>query len=77
MNRSARSMQCPSRPAPLAARIHHELGITAIFVTHDQEGARSIADRVIILKDGKIVQGGNARTGLPRSAIGLRDGIPR
>ncbi|KQZ50157.1 sulfate ABC transporter ATP-binding protein [Rhizobium sp. Root149] len=38
--------------------IHDELGITTIFVTHDQEEALDLADRVVILKDGKIVQQG-------------------
>ena len=41
--------------------IHRELGITTIFVTHDQEEALDLADRVIILKDGKIVQEGTPR----------------
>ncbi len=38
--------------------IHQELGITTIFVTHDQEEALDLADRVVILKDGTIVQQG-------------------
>ncbi len=38
--------------------IHDELGITTLFVTHDQEEALDLADRVVILKDGKIVQVG-------------------
>jgi sulfate transport system ATP-binding protein len=38
--------------------IHSELGITTIFVTHDQEEALDLADRVVILKDGEIVQQG-------------------
>ncbi|RWX81124.1 sulfate/molybdate ABC transporter ATP-binding protein [Neorhizobium lilium] len=38
--------------------IHRELGITTIFVTHDQEEALDLADRVVILKDGQIVQQG-------------------
>jgi len=38
--------------------IHEELGITTLFVTHDQEEALDLADRVVILKDGKIVQQG-------------------
>lgn len=38
--------------------IHQELGITTIFVTHDQEEALDLADRVVILKEGKIVQQG-------------------
>jgi sulfate ABC transporter, ATP-binding protein len=38
--------------------IHQELGITTIFVTHDQEEALDLADRVVILREGKIVQQG-------------------
>ncbi|MBD0414795.1 sulfate/molybdate ABC transporter ATP-binding protein [Oryzicola mucosus] len=38
--------------------IHQELGITTLFVTHDQEEALDLADRVVILNDGQIVQEG-------------------
>ncbi|WP_320198069.1 sulfate/molybdate ABC transporter ATP-binding protein [Agrobacterium sp. rho-13.3] len=38
--------------------IHEELGITTIFVTHDQEEALDLADRVVILNQGEIVQQG-------------------
>lgn len=38
--------------------IHDELGITTLFVTHDQEEALDLADRVVILDKGKIVQQG-------------------
>ena len=38
--------------------IHSELGITTLFVTHDQEEALDLADRVVILNDGRIVQQG-------------------
>ncbi|MGP4081356.1 ABC transporter ATP-binding protein [Pseudalkalibacillus sp. R45] len=31
-------------------------GITSIFVTHDQEDARVIADRIVILNDGEVVK---------------------
>jgi len=37
-------------------RIQQEVGITAIFVTHDQEEALSISDRVILMKNGVIQQ---------------------
>ncbi|KJS83656.1 MAG: ABC transporter [Peptococcaceae bacterium BICA1-8] len=33
-------------------------GITAIFVTHDQEDAKALADRIVILEDGKILREG-------------------
>ena len=39
-------------------KIHDELGITTIFVTHDQEEALDLADRVVILNKGRIVQEG-------------------
>jgi len=38
--------------------IQHKLGITAIYVTHDQEEALSISDRVVVMYDGKIEQVG-------------------
>jgi sulfate transport system ATP-binding protein len=38
--------------------IHDELGITTLFVTHDQEEALDLADRVVILNEGQIVQQG-------------------
>lgn len=39
-------------------RLHDEMHITTIFVTHDQEEAMEIADRVAIMNHGKIVQVG-------------------
>ncbi len=37
-------------------RIQTELGITTVFVTHDQEEALAVADRVAVMKDGRIEQ---------------------
>ncbi len=37
-------------------RIQTELGITTIFVTHDQEEALAVADRVAVMRDGRIEQ---------------------
>jgi multiple sugar transport system ATP-binding protein len=36
--------------------IHHKTGATTVFVTHDQSEAMSMADRVVIMKDGEIMQ---------------------
>ncbi|MBX3566764.1 MAG: sulfate/molybdate ABC transporter ATP-binding protein [Rhizobiaceae bacterium] len=38
--------------------IHEALGITTLFVTHDQEEALDLADRIVILNEGRIVQQG-------------------
>lgn len=39
-------------------KIQQDLKITTIFVTHDQEEAMSMADRVAVMKDGEILQVG-------------------
>ncbi len=33
-------------------RIHSELGATTIYVTHDQDEALSLADRIVVMRDG-------------------------
>ena len=38
--------------------IQRKLGITAIFVTHDQEEALSISDRIVVMYDGNVEQVG-------------------
>ena len=40
-------------------RLHDELHITSVFVTHDQEEALEVSDRIVILDKGKIVQVGS------------------
>ena len=37
-------------------RIQRETGITTVFVTHDQEEAMSISDRIVVMKDGVVQQ---------------------
>ncbi len=37
-------------------RIQETLGITTIMVTHDQEEALTMADRVVVIKDGRLMQ---------------------
>jgi sulfate transport system ATP-binding protein len=39
-------------------RLHDELGMTSVFVTHDQEEALEVADRVVVFRDGRIEQVG-------------------
>lgn len=42
-------------------RLQKSLGVTTLFVTHDQTEALSMSDRVAVMKDGKIVQEGGPR----------------
>lgn len=39
-------------------RLHRELGTTFVFVTHDQEEALAMSDRIAVLRDGRLVQVG-------------------
>ena len=40
-------------------RLHDELHVTSIFVTHDQEEALEVADRVVLMNKGRVEQVGN------------------
>jgi multiple sugar transport system ATP-binding protein len=41
------------------AKLHRELGATTIYVTHDQVEAMTLADRVVVLRDGQVEQVGS------------------
>ena len=40
------------------ANLHRELGATMIYVTHDQVEAMTLADRIVVLRDGRVEQVG-------------------
>ncbi|TRY18528.1 ABC transporter ATP-binding protein [Tessaracoccus rhinocerotis] len=40
-------------------RIHQNLGLTTVYVTHDQEEALSMADRLVVLREGRVQQVGS------------------
>lgn len=43
------------------SRLHEQLGITTVYVTHDQIEAMTLADRIVVLDEGKIMQAGSPR----------------
>ena len=70
-------------------RLHRELGVTMVFVTHDQAEAMTLSDRVAVFNHGRIEQLADPQTlydapanpfvagfvGDNNSVAGLRDGI--
>ena len=54
-------------------RLQRRVGITAIYVTHDQEEALALADTVVLMDQGRIVQTGSPR----RSTSSRRRPSPR
>jgi len=42
-------------------RIQRQVGITTIFVTHDQQEALTLSDKVGVLRDGRMIQAGSPR----------------
>ena len=42
-------------------RLHDEVHVTTIFVTHDQEEAMEVAEQIVVMNDGKVEQSGGPR----------------
>jgi sulfate transport system ATP-binding protein len=40
--------------------LHHETGVTTIFVTHDQEEAMDVAEQLVVMNEGRVEQSGSA-----------------
>ena len=55
-------------------RLQREFGITALYVTHDQEEALALSDRVAVMEGGRIVQTGSPRS--PGRRTGMAGGPP-
>jgi putative spermidine/putrescine transport system ATP-binding protein len=64
-------------------RIHEQLGSTTIYVTHDQDEALSLADRIVVMRDGSVRQVGTPEDLYARPAhldvaefMGFRNRLP-
>lgn len=63
--------------------LHHSLGVTTVFVTHDQEEALSLSDRIVLMNGGVVEQVGapdeiysSPRTAFAADFIGAANLIP-
>ena len=52
-------------------RLHDEVHVTTVLVTHDQEEAMDVADRIVVLNEGRIEQEGTPRELYERPANGF------
>ena len=57
--------------------LQQQLGVTTIMVTHDQEEALSMADRIVVMNQGVIEQIGTPMRGLPRPGDAVRRRLRR
>jgi sulfate/thiosulfate transport system ATP-binding protein len=52
-------------------RLHDEVGVTTVLVTHDQEEAMEVADRIVVINEGRLEQVGAPRDLYERPANGF------
>ncbi|AZG47059.1 dipeptide ABC transporter ATP-binding protein [Gordonia insulae] len=65
---SALDVSVQARVLELFARLQRDLGFAALFISHDLAVVERVADRVAVLRDGLLVETGDARTVLTAPA---------
>ena len=58
-------------------RLHDEVHVTTIFVTHDQEEAMEVAEQIVVMNDGKVEQSGRPPRPLRAPGQRVRDELRR
>ena len=58
------------------AELHRQLGRTMVHVTHDQTEAMSLAQRIVVLREGRIEQAGTPMASRPRQRAGTLACVP-
>ena len=58
-------------------RLHDEMHVTSVFVTHDQEEAMEVADRVVVMNARQDRAAGRAARGLRPPGHAVRAAVPR
>ena len=57
-------------------RLHDEMHVTSVFVTHDQDEAMEVADRIVVMNQGRIEQVGTPDDVYDHPATPLRAAVP-
>ena len=58
-------------------RMHEEVKVTTVFVTHDQEEAMELAEQIVVVNHGRIEQAGDPGRAVRRARQRVRDGLRR
>ena len=58
-------------------KLQRALGVTTVYVTHDQEEAMTIADRIAVFMEGRIAQIGTPQRDLREAGVGRRRSLHR
>ena len=58
-------------------RLHDEVHVTTVFVTHDQEEALEVADEIVVINDGRVEQIGSPDELYDQPGQRLRHALPR
>ena len=59
------------------ARLHDRLGVTTVYVTHDQVEAMTLGQRVAVMRDGRLQQVDTPQSALPQAGEPLRRRVHR